>query len=89
MCPSHPAQRDKIARWSARKVANVIGAQKPPWMEMDQWWRSAWSVASVQFPRQLKPQRASCIELTLDSEGLRVVGAQARPDEALASSVGS
>ena len=34
------AQREtKIASWSARLVANVIGAQKPPWLEMDQWWR--------------------------------------------------
>ena len=31
--------REKIAGWSARMVANVIGVQKPPWMEMDQWWR--------------------------------------------------
>ena len=33
------AQRDQIASWSARMVANVIGVKKPPWMEMDQWWR--------------------------------------------------
>ena len=33
------AQRDKIASWSARMVANVIGVKKPPWMELDQWWR--------------------------------------------------
>ena len=32
-------QRDKISSWSARMVANVIGVKKPPWMEMDQWWR--------------------------------------------------
>ena len=29
----------KIASWSARMVANAIGVKKPPWMEMDQWWR--------------------------------------------------
>ena len=29
----------QIASWSARMVANVIGVKKPPWMEMDQWWR--------------------------------------------------
>ena len=33
------AQRDNISSWSARTVENVIGAKKPPWMEMDQWWR--------------------------------------------------
>ena len=33
------AQRDQIASWSARMVANVIGVKKPPWVEMDQWWR--------------------------------------------------
>ena len=33
------AQRDIISSWSARMVANVTGAKKPPWMEMDQWWR--------------------------------------------------
>ena len=33
------AQRDIISSWSARMVANVIGVKKPPWMEMDQWWR--------------------------------------------------
>ena len=33
------AQRDKIASWSARMVANVVGVKRPPWMEMDQWWR--------------------------------------------------
>ena len=32
-------QRDKIASWSARMVANVIGVKRPPWMELDQWWR--------------------------------------------------
>ena len=31
----------KIASWSARMVANVIGVKKPPWMEMEQWWRLA------------------------------------------------
>ena len=30
-------QRDEIASWSARMVANVIGVKKPPWMELDQW----------------------------------------------------
>ena len=35
------AQRDKVASWGARMVANVIGVKKPPWMEMDQWW-SVW-----------------------------------------------
>ena len=29
------AQRDKIASWIAREVANVIGVKKPPWMEME------------------------------------------------------
>ena len=33
------AERDKIASWSARMVANVIGVKKPSCMEMDQWWR--------------------------------------------------
>ena len=33
------AQRDKIASWSARMVANVMVVKKPPWMELDQWWR--------------------------------------------------
>ena len=33
------AQRDKIASWCARMVANVVGMKKPPLMEMDQWWR--------------------------------------------------
>ena len=33
------AQRDKIASWSVRVVANVIGVKRPPWMELDQWWR--------------------------------------------------
>ena len=33
------SQRDRIASWSARMVANVIGVKKPPWMEMYQWWR--------------------------------------------------
>ena len=32
-------QRDKIASWSERMVANVIGVKRPPWMELDQWWR--------------------------------------------------
>ena len=32
-------QRDKIASWSASMVANVIGVKRPPWMELDQWWR--------------------------------------------------
>ena len=30
------AQRDKIASWSARMVANVVGVKRPPWMELDQ-----------------------------------------------------
>ena len=33
------AQRDKIASWSARMVANVVGVKKPPGMELGQWWR--------------------------------------------------
>ena len=33
------AQRDKIASRSARMEAIVIGPKKPPWMEIDQWWR--------------------------------------------------
>ena len=33
------AQRDKIASWSARTVANVVGVKKPPGMELGQWWR--------------------------------------------------
>ena len=33
------AQRDKIASCSAWMVANVTGVKKPPWMELDQWWR--------------------------------------------------
>ena len=33
------AQRDKIASWSARMVANVVGVKKPPEMELGQWWR--------------------------------------------------
>ena len=33
------AQRDKISSWSARMVANVVGVKRPPWMEVDQWWR--------------------------------------------------
>ena len=33
------AQRDKIASWSARVVVNVIGVKRPPWMELNQWWR--------------------------------------------------
>ena len=33
------AQRDKIASWSARMVANVIGTNTPPWMDMGQWCR--------------------------------------------------
>ena len=33
------AQRDKIASWSARMVANVVGVKRPLGMEMDQWWR--------------------------------------------------
>ena len=33
------AQRDKIASWSARMVANVVGVKRPPGMELDQWWR--------------------------------------------------
>ena len=32
-------QRDKIASWSARMVANVVGVKKPPGMELGQWWR--------------------------------------------------
>ena len=36
---SRHKERDKIASWSSKMVANVIGAKKPPWMEMDQWWR--------------------------------------------------
>ena len=32
-------QRDKIASWSARMVANVIGVKRPPWMELNQRWR--------------------------------------------------
>ena len=32
-------ERDKIASWSARMVANVVGVKKPPGMEMGQWWR--------------------------------------------------
>ena len=31
------AQRDKIASWSARMVANVIGVKRPPWTELGQW----------------------------------------------------
>ena len=33
------AQRDKIASWSARMVANVVGVKRPPGMELGQWWR--------------------------------------------------
>ena len=33
------AQRDKIASWSARMVAIVVGVKKPPKMELGQWWR--------------------------------------------------
>ena len=33
------AQRDKIASWSARMVANVIRVKRPPGMELGQWWR--------------------------------------------------
>ena len=33
------AQRDKIASWSARMVANVNGVKIPPGMELGQWWR--------------------------------------------------
>ena len=29
------AQRDKIASWSARVVANVIGVKRPPWMGIE------------------------------------------------------
>ena len=32
-------QDPESASWSARVVANVICVKKPPWMEMDQWWR--------------------------------------------------
>ena len=31
------AQRDKIASWGARMVANVIGVKRPPGMELGQW----------------------------------------------------
>ena len=30
---------DKIASWSARMVANVVGVKRPPGMELGQWWR--------------------------------------------------
>ena len=33
------SQRDKIASWSARMVANVIGVKRPPGTELGQWWR--------------------------------------------------
>ena len=33
------AQRDKTASWSARMVANVVGVNRPPGMELGQWWR--------------------------------------------------
>ena len=33
------AQRDKIASWSARMVANVVGVKRPPGMKLGQWWR--------------------------------------------------
>ena len=32
-------ERDKIASWSARMVANVVGVKEPPGMELGQWWR--------------------------------------------------
>ena len=32
-------ERDKIASWSARMVANVVGVKRPPGMELGQWWR--------------------------------------------------
>ena len=32
-------ERDKIASWGARMVANVVGVKKPPGMEMGRWWR--------------------------------------------------
>ena len=28
---------ERVASWSARLVANVIGVKKPPWMDMHQW----------------------------------------------------
>ena len=35
-------ERDKIASWSARMVANVVGVKRPPGMELGQWW-GLWS----------------------------------------------
>ena len=56
-------QRDKIASWSARMVANVIGAKEPPWMEMDQWWR-LWHRTGHRWIEMLQHEHSGCHQRT-------------------------